>query len=151
MRETKICPTCKKPFESRHGLQIFCSKECKPRNQQNPRLKVTRVCIICGKTFMGYLTSRYCGASCYKISCEQVKRENRLATKKSRQKAVCLWCRSEFYQEFPQHLICSGECYAQYAKMREKIMKQFSGEKRFAELAKLREQGRDYVLPQRVI
>lgn len=44
----KICPVCGKSFSTYHKQQIYCSKECAGKSQQN---RVECTCEYCGKSF----------------------------------------------------------------------------------------------------
>ena len=67
----KTCPLCKNEFETYHKTQIYCSKECAGKAQQN---RIECKCKYCGKTFERIKSEvdknkrHYCSKECKLLS-----------------------------------------------------------------------------------
>ena len=61
----KVCPKCGKVFNSTHGNQKFCSKNCAVKYHQPFYNLEEIICPVCGKSFLPKVTWQvYCSPNC---------------------------------------------------------------------------------------
>lgn len=122
MSKTKICPKCKKPFQT-HGangpIEIkYCSKAC---------AITTSTCKNCGVEFSRRKRSgdtvEYCSRECtfnYKAK-RKAARLQRIKDTKPTYTRSCLWCRNEFTSRIEHQTTCSFECRTKLSKEKSKL------------------------------
>jgi len=158
--KTAKCKNCGKEFIVNQAHRKFCSQTCFVEFYSQPQVKpkVKRICKNCGQEFWGHGNSLYCSVECHLGAIElreaAKKAENRLKRQNMPQVA-CLWCKGWFFLKPRINLqfYCCHECGELYNAMRHQIYQQFTfdSERLNAELAKLREQGKNYKLPEREV
>lgn len=64
----KICVHCGKEFETAKLHQKYCSQECAVDSiiEKSETKYKEKVCPVCGKTFTGHFTRKYCSDECIK-------------------------------------------------------------------------------------
>ena len=107
-----ICGFCGKEFEQTHGLQKYCSYECKEaKHKEKMRMqyvgKREQSCVICGADLPKHKT-RYCSDRCSRRA-EAIRAgtvlDHGLLTK------TCIVCGKEFQTFKSRKCTCSNECF----------------------------------------
>ena len=147
MIEKRKCLGCSKEFEVHNHNQRYCSPFCYPSTHQS----AARNCAICGKEFFSH--GKFCSLKCYLIYAERKKAEQRKEAKMRREKlakGICYWCREQYtITNYITQIYCSDFCGREYRKMIKHIGKLFEQPREQAELAKLKQLGKGYQLPER--
>ena len=142
-----ICKTCGKEFVTKSG-QKYCHNPCEPIVKVKPKKPETlRICKNpdCKKEFWSSRRQFFCSYGCR----EKFHGLNNLKIKKPKIEVSCLWCQQKFFQKTPENLWCDYDCRQAFHSKEAEIMREFQYEKErgLAELAKLKAQGKFYVLP----
>lgn len=147
-RYEKVCPKCGKQFRTRKKTQKYCSRRCIfTKNKFNVNdgddpdfVEIT--CLGCEKIFRAYPSRKFCSRDCFLKWRNNQQRSRALAKKR---KTFCLWCHTDItdtdYKIFCKDMFCRMKYY----DMRLRIVMKFpAGMELVDELAKLKEQGKDY-------
>lgn len=109
------CKSCGKPFVGKAMNQLYCSKECKPK-QARPK-KVSQItCQTCGKQCTGNKSKKYCSEACKRLANREKAREyerTRRPKKQSKAKHINLYCPKcgkEFITNRSDQKFCSRNC-----------------------------------------
>lgn len=101
------CKTCGKAIPGTKSK--YCSDGCKPK----------RICVICGKEFIGIKTSAYCSSECRKHSdCRKARARAESKHISEIKPTVCKNCGNEFMPQYGNKLrkFCSNKCGIAYAR-----------------------------------
>lgn len=110
-----VCIICGKEFDTVRNIQIYCSKECKLKNDQKLRAEIYRknhvvrytTCPLCNKEFA--ITNhnvKYCSDAC-----KEINKINQKINKPEFYEKTCKICGNIFSTKNNSMLTCSDECH----------------------------------------
>lgn len=105
------------------------------------------ICKHCGQPFKkNHNLQIYCSEKCREEEYFKRKESENAQKRKKKTPHTCLWCHTSFLGSAHQNF-CSGEqCCQNYFNMKQSIYKNFQFLDYKSELAKLEEQGKNYVM-----
>ena len=74
---TKVCPVCKRKFETNNSRKIYCSAKCREEADTRGNKPIVKTCLVCSEQFKTTDTRRkYCSKECYKAAKAQRSKKN---------------------------------------------------------------------------
>ena len=119
VKEVKECKECGKSFEryKSHYKQVFCSKECRTKNNNRTQKAILYVCKFCGKAFKQF-PSHIRKHGCCSIDCRKAQG---LIDYTKKHTHICDNCGTSFVAKRQGRLykFCSQECSKKYMTMKQ--------------------------------